>query len=76
MAQQNLKNMHLGELKKRAQKSGVTGVEQKNKTELLQAMGAGPAASSRPGRGGGRGDAPQPKGTKPSQWKNVPGNQS
>ena len=76
MAQQNLKNMHLGEIKKQAQKAGVPDVAHKTKAELLKAMGAGPAESSLPGRGGGQGDTPKPKGSKPSQWKNTPGNQS
>jgi len=76
MAQQNLRNMKLGDLQKRARKEHVPDVEHKNKDQLIQAMGAGQAPSARPGRGGGRGDAPRPKGSDPSQWKNIPGNQS
>jgi hypothetical protein len=31
---------------------------------------------SLPGHGGGKGDAPQPKGVKPGKFKDIPGNQS
>jgi hypothetical protein len=31
---------------------------------------------SQPGQGGGQGDTPAPKGAKPEDYKNIPGNQS
>jgi len=76
MAKQDIKNMHLGEIKKQAQKKGLPDAEHKNKGQLIQEMGTSSAQSSKPGRGGGRAKAPAPKGTKPSEWKNIPGNQS
>lgn len=32
--------------------------------------------TSAPGHGGGKGDTPAPKGAKPKDYKNIPGNQS
>ncbi|PZF86367.1 hypothetical protein [Micromonospora deserti] len=76
MSQQNLTQMKTGEVAERARSAGVQNVEQMNKDQMIQAMGGGQPQSKQPGRGGGRGDAPQPKGTDPKQWKNVPGNQT
>jgi hypothetical protein len=76
MKQEDLTQMKTGEVAKRARKAGINNVDQMNKQEMIQAMGAGPPESAKPGRGGGPGDAPQPSGTSPKQWKNVPGNQS
>jgi hypothetical protein len=75
-ANRNASEMRTGEVAQQARKSGVKGVEQMNKEQMLQAMGQSPPESARSGQGGGKGDRPAPKGTDPSQWKNIPGNQS
>ncbi|PSK64068.1 hypothetical protein B0E53_03973 [Micromonospora sp. MH33] len=75
MAHQDLNQMKTGEVAKQARKAGIDNVDQMNKDEMIQAMSRG-GGSGQPGRGGGKGDSPQPSGTRPQQWKNVPGNQS
>ena len=76
MKQEDLTQMSTGEVAKRARKAGIDNVDQMNKQEMIQAMGAGQPRSAQPGQGGGAGDAPRPKGSKPQDWKNIPGNQS
>lgn len=76
MKQQDLTQMKTGEVAERARKAGIKGVENMNKEEMIQTMGGGVPESAKPGRGGGQGDSPQPPGSKPKDWKNIPGNQS
>jgi hypothetical protein len=76
MKQENLNQMKTGEVAERARKAGVKGIENMNKEEMIRAMGGGQPESAKPGRGGGQGDSPQPAGTRPQDWKNIPGNQS
>jgi hypothetical protein len=77
MEQENLNQMKTGEVAARARKAGVTGVENMNKDQMIRAIGGGgQPESKKPGRGGGQGDHARPPGTKPQDWKNIPGNQS
>jgi hypothetical protein len=76
MGQQDMSQMKTGELAQRARKAGVRNVDQMNKEEMIRAMGGEIPRSKMPGQGGGQGDAPQPKGSRPQDWKNIPGNQS
>ncbi|HEX5542855.1 MAG TPA: hypothetical protein VFX60_15050 [Micromonospora sp.] len=74
MAQQNLNKMKTGEVAQRARKAGIKGIENMNKEQLIQAMGGEAPAAKKPGRGGGH--RPAPPGSKPQDWKSIPGNQS
>lgn len=74
--QEDLNRMKTGEVANLARKAGVQGVEHMNKQQLIEAMGAAPPKSAMPGQGGGQGDTPPPPGTRPQDWKNIPGNQS
>lgn len=76
MAQQNLKDMNLAQVRDQARRAGVPGADQKKKDELIKAMSTSHPKSSRPSRSGGRDASAKPKGSDPSQWKNMPGNQS
>jgi hypothetical protein len=76
MGRQDLTQLKTGEVAKLARKAGLKNVDQMNKDEMIRAMGGGPPRSRLPGQGGGPGDSPQPKGTSPQEWKNIPGNQS
>ncbi len=67
--------MTTGEVAQQARRAGVKGVENMNKEQMLRAMDHG-SSSSQPGKGGGKGDRAAPAGSKPKDWKNVPGNQS
>lgn len=73
---EQLQMMKTGEVVQMAREAGIQQPERMNKEQLIQAMGGGNGGSSKPGRGGGRGDTPAPKGSQPQDWKNVPGNQS
>jgi hypothetical protein len=76
MGEKDPRQMTTGEVAEMARRAGVKGVEQMNKEEMLRAMGKGAPKSAQPGQGGGRGDRPAPPGTKPQDWKNIPGNQT
>lgn len=75
MGQQDLRNRTTGEIADEARRKGIKNVEEKNKQELLNELGE-QDPSAKPGHGGGQGDSPQPSGTDPQEWKNIPGNQS
>lgn len=72
MKQEELSRMKTSEIAERARRAGVKNVEQMNKEQMIQAMTGGQAEAKKPGRG----HAPQPPGTGPQEWKNIPGNQS
>jgi hypothetical protein len=74
--QQDLYQMKTGEVADRARKAGVKGIENMNKDEMIRAMGGSQPESRKPGRDAGQGDTPPPRGSKPQDWKNIPGNQS
>ncbi|HEX5595726.1 MAG TPA: hypothetical protein VFX61_06870 [Micromonosporaceae bacterium] len=75
MKQENLNKMKTGAVADRARKAGIQGVENMNKEQMIQALGGkGAPPSTKAGRGGEH--KPAPSGTKPQDWKNVPGNQS
>ena len=75
--QESLAQMTTGEVAQRARKAGIANVDQMNKDQMIQAMGGGAQPeSAKPGRGGGPGHKPAPRGTGPKDWKNVPGNQT
>jgi hypothetical protein len=76
MADQDIRAFKTGELADRARAAGVKDAEKMNKSQLLDALGVSEPDSAKPGHGGGQGDAPQPEGTRPEEWKNIPGNQS
>ena len=76
MGQKDPRQMTTGEVAKMARKAGIKNADQMNKDQLIQAMNQSPPEPSQPGRGGGKGDTPAPKKSNPSQWKNIPGNQS
>ncbi|MEN3308167.1 MAG: hypothetical protein V7603_4369 [Micromonosporaceae bacterium] len=76
MGDKDPRQMHMGDLVEMARRKGVQGVERMNKEEILRAIGIDQPGSSAPGQGGGPGDRPAPAGTKPQDWKNIPGNQS
>lgn len=76
MPQKDPRQMTTGEVAKMARKAGIKNVDQMNKDQLLQAMNQSQPDPPQPGHGGGKGDTPAPKGSNPSQWKNIPGNQS
>jgi hypothetical protein len=59
--------MNTGEVAQIARERGVPNVDQMNKEEMIQALTR---------QAGGQGKDPQPPGTRPQDWKNVPGNQS
>ncbi|WP_213453357.1 Rho termination factor N-terminal domain-containing protein [Rhizomonospora bruguierae] len=73
---EQLRAMKTGEIVEVARQAGIRNPEKMNKDQLIQALGGGGANSSQPGRNGGRGDRPPPKGSSPQEWKNIPGNQS
>jgi len=70
MPKQDMNRMTTGQVAQRAKKAGVQNVEGMNKQQMIQAMGGKQPA------GRANGHKPAPQGTKPSDWKNVPGNQS
>lgn len=74
MNQRELQQMKTGELAQQARKAGVKGVEDMDKEEMIQAMSSKPGAP-KPGQAG-KAHAPAPAGSKPQDWKNIPGNQS
>jgi hypothetical protein len=76
VSEQDLQSMKTGEVAEKALQAGVEGVEDMNKSEMIEAMGGGGDESSQPGHGGGQGDTPPREGSDPSEWKNQPGNQS
>lgn len=65
-----------GQVAQDAKRQGVENTSQMDKEEMIEAMRGGGDNPSAPGHGGGQGDSPQPKGTSPDDWKDVPGNQS
>jgi hypothetical protein len=67
MSQEQLNRMKTNELAERARKAGIKGIENMNKQQMIDAISGG--------RGGGE-HAPAPAGSKPQDWKNIPGNQS
>jgi hypothetical protein len=75
MPEKDPREMSMNEVAEMARRAGVQGVERMNKEEILRAMGDR-VKSAMPGKGGGHGDRPAPAGSKPQDWKNIPGNQS
>ncbi|HEU4708644.1 MAG TPA: Rho termination factor N-terminal domain-containing protein [Methylophilaceae bacterium] len=63
-----------------SQKSGSSQREDSHSRDTHQASGRSEShsrgSSSAPGHGGGQGDTPPPRGAKPQDYKNIPGNQS
>jgi hypothetical protein len=65
--------MKTGELRHQAERAGVRNVDQMNKGQMIQALGG--TANAQHG-GGQRQKDPHPKGAKPKDFKNIPGNQT
>jgi len=76
VTQKDPRQMTTGEVARQARKAGIEGVEKMNKDQMLRAMGQQGPDSAQSGHGGGQGDRPAPRGSKPQDWKNIPGNQS
>lgn len=76
MKQQDLSKMKTGEVAKLARKAGIQDIGSMNKQQMIQALNGGGQQSAKAGRRGGGGHTPAPAGSKPEDWKNVPGNQS
>jgi hypothetical protein len=76
---ENLSEMTTGEVADRAKQAGIPNVSQMNKGEMIEALQrAGQGGTERydqPGGGQSKKD-PAPEGVDPSQYKNIPGNQS
>jgi hypothetical protein len=76
---EDLRQMTTGEVAERAERAGIPNVSEMNKGEMIEALqrkGAGGSERfDRPGGGQSRKD-PAPEGVDPSQYKNVPGNQT
>jgi hypothetical protein len=69
----SLENMKTSKVREKARQAGIKNVGQMTKEELINAMGGGFNTE----RGGGqRQKDPKPKGMDPSEFKNVPGNQT
>lgn len=90
-ASKDLRNMTRNELYEIAKEENIPGKSTMHKDELISAIENRHKGekhesrkhghkksddSSQPGHGGGKGDAPQPKGASPDEFKNIPGNQS
>jgi hypothetical protein len=77
--QQDLRQMKTGEVAELAKQAGIPNVSQMDKGEMIEALHrrgiAGGERFDRPGGGQSQKD-PAPKGVDPSQYKNLPGNQS
>lgn len=76
MPNEDLNQMTTGEVAKRAKQAGVQNTEGMNKQQMIEAMGGKQPKASRAGQGREPGHAPAAPGSKPSDWKNQPGNQS
>jgi hypothetical protein len=76
---ENLSQMKTGEVAERAKQAGIPNVSQMNKGEMIEALQrkgqGGTERYDRPGGGQSRKD-PAPQGVDPSQYKDIPGNQS
>lgn len=76
---ENLRAMRTGEVAERAKQAGIENVTQMNKEEMIQALErkghGGTERYDQPGGGQSRKD-PAPPGVDPSQYKDIPGNQT
>jgi hypothetical protein len=70
---EHLEDMKTGELREKAEKAGVGDTSEMNKSELIDKLGGGTNVNS---GGGQRQKDPAPKGADPSDYKNIPGNQT
>jgi Rho termination factor, N-terminal domain len=70
---ENLEDMKTGEVKEQAERAGVEGADQMNKGELIDARGG---ATNTEHGGGQRQKDPAPRGADPSEYKDIPGNQT
>jgi transcription termination factor Rho len=68
-----LREMKTGEVAERAKQAGIQNVSQMDKGEMIEAIEQ--KLYNKPGGGQSQND-PAPPGVPPSQYKNVPGNQS
>jgi transcription termination factor Rho len=76
---EDLRQMTTGELAERAKQAGISNVSQMNKGEMIEALqrkGMGGSERYDQAGGGQSKKDPAPAGVDPSQYKNVPGNQS
>lgn len=70
---EHLEDMKTGEVKERAEQAGVRGADEMNKGELIDALGGGTDTQ----HGGGQSQKdPAPQGADPSEYKDIPGNQT
>jgi transcription termination factor Rho len=75
----NLEQMKTGEVAQIAREFGIPDVEKMNKQQMIEALTrqAGVQSGGQvAGQASGQGKDPRPPGTKPEEWKDVPGNQS
>jgi hypothetical protein len=76
---ENLREMKTGEVAARAKQAGIQNVEKMDKGEMIEALqsrGQGGAERYDQPGGGQSKDDPRPRNVPPSEYKNVPGNQS
>jgi hypothetical protein len=74
---ENLQEMKTGELAEKARQAGIDNVEQMDKSEMISALeGKGQGQRYNQPGGGQEQEDPKPRGADPSQYKNVPGNQT
>ncbi len=70
---EHLEHMKTGEVRERAEQAGITDAAQMNKAEMIDALGGGTNTEH---GGGQRQKDPAPEGADPSEYKNIPGNQT
>ncbi|SCL32762.1 Rho termination factor, N-terminal domain [Micromonospora rhizosphaerae] len=65
--------MKTGELRKQAERAGIRNTDQMTKTDMINALGG---STNRNQGGGQRQKDPAPRGVSPTDYKNLPGNQT
>ncbi|MEV0733143.1 hypothetical protein [Polymorphospora sp. NPDC050346] len=65
--------MTTGQLRDEAQRAGIGNTDQMDKDDLIGALGG--TTNARQGGGQTQKD-PRPKGVRPQEYKNIPGNQT
>jgi hypothetical protein len=77
---QDLRDMTTGQVAERARQAGIQNVEKMDKGEMIEALqrkGQGGSERFDTQQGGGQSQKdPAPPGVPPSEYKNIPGNQT
>jgi hypothetical protein len=70
---EHLEDMTTGQVRQRAEQAGINDADQKNKGEMINALGG----DTNTEHGGDQTQKdPKPQGADPADYKNIPGNQT